>query len=92
MPQSSIGVNWKVWGAAVRCERERLGLSQRALADQITGMSSPTICRAEQGKEMPVGPYLAICQHMDIHPFEIINIGNVSIADLQSDNRVAGHA
>lgn len=92
MPQSSIGVNWKVWAMAVKCERERLGLSQRALAAKINGMSSPTICRAEQGKELPVGPYLAICQFMDIHPYDIINIGNVSVADLQNDNAVVGHA
>ena len=92
MPQSSIGVNWKVWGLAVKLERERMGLSQRALAAEISGMSAPTICRAEQCKELPVGPYLAICKYMDINPFEIIDIGNLSIAQIQKDHSEIRHA
>lgn len=87
MPQSSIGLNWAVFGYAIKCERERRGLSQRALCEKIPGLSSPVLSRIERGFPAELGPYLLICKGLDVHPYQIIEIGSVTVGELIAASR-----
>jgi len=38
-------------------------------AAKATGLSAPTICRAERGEPMQIGVVLALCAYIGVHPF-----------------------
>ncbi|MEW7009524.1 helix-turn-helix domain-containing protein [Lentilitoribacter sp. EG35] len=87
MPQSSIGMNWAVFGHVVKTIRETLGVSQRVFCEQLPGVSPPVLSRIERGNPAEIGPYLMICRELDIHPYDIIEIGPVTVDQLKAASK-----
>jgi transcriptional regulator with XRE-family HTH domain len=59
-------------GARLREHRERLGLSQRDVAD-MTGMPRPNLCRLEQGRHLPhLATICRVARVLDVRPTELL--------------------
>lgn len=61
----------KLDGARIRDARDRMGVTQEKMAES-TGLSAPTIVRAEQGKDVFATTGRLICEYLRLDLAEVV--------------------